>query len=116
MIRASHRQPGYVAAIVNRLSATALTVFLPLHFLALGTALGGAGPLDRFLALTAHPLVKLAEFGLVVALALHLACGLRVLAIELLAARERTAAAVAACFAVGLAGGLLFLLASGTAA
>jgi len=41
MMRASQQQPGYVAALLHRLSGLALAVFLPLHFLALATALRG---------------------------------------------------------------------------
>lgn len=69
----------------HRLSGLALAAFLPLHFLMLGRALGGAEALDASLRIAELPLVKLAEVGLVIALALHLAFGLRVLAIELLA-------------------------------
>jgi fumarate reductase subunit D len=110
MIRASHKQPGFLAALLHRLSGIALAIFLPLHFFALATVLQGAGALDNFLTLTKHPLVKLAEFGLVIALAVHMALGLRVLAIEFLAVRERTAATVSLCLAVALAVGLAFLL------
>jgi fumarate reductase subunit D len=110
MMRASHRQPGFVAALLHRLSGLALAVFLPLHFLALGTALNGATAFESFFAATDTPLVKVAEFGLVVALATHLALGLRVLAIEFLDLRERTAVAVSLCLAAGLAVGLAFLL------
>ncbi len=73
---------SYWAFVVHRVSGLALAAFLPLHFWALGQALGGAGPLDRFLALTDAPLVKLSEWALVVLLAFHLAAGLRLLAIE----------------------------------
>ena len=111
MIRASHRQPGFWAALLLRLSGVALAVFLPMHFLALGTALRGAGALDAFLAATNNPLVKTAELGLVTALALHLGLGLRILAIELLPAwREPTAAVVSVALALALAVGLVFLL------
>ena len=37
MMRASHKQPGFVAALLHRLSGIALAIFLPLHFLALAT-------------------------------------------------------------------------------
>jgi fumarate reductase subunit D len=110
MMRASHRQPGYLAALLHRLSGLALAIFLPLHFLALATVLRGADALDRFLAVTRHPLVKTAEFALVIALAMHMALGLRVLAIEALGLREKTAVAVSACLTAALAVGLLFLL------
>jgi fumarate reductase subunit D len=110
MMRASHRQPGFVAALIHRLAGLALAIFLPLHFLALGTALRGAGALDSFLTAIDTPLAKSAEFGLVVALAVHMALGLRVLAIELLDVRERTAVTVSMCGAAAIAVGLIFLL------
>lgn len=114
-VRRSHRRPGFAAALVHRVSGVALALFLPLHFLALGTAVRGAGSLDSFLALTENPVIKMLEWGLVVALSVHLACGLRVLAIEFLPIREKTAAVVAACFAAALACGLLFFLSAGGA-
>ena len=110
MIRASHKQPGFLAALLHRLSGLALALFLPLHFLTLGLALNGAAPLDSFLALTRQPPVKLAEWALVVALATHMALGLRVLAIEFLPWRDRTAATVSTCVGAGLLVGLLLLL------
>jgi succinate dehydrogenase subunit D len=110
MIRASHRQPGFIAALLHRLSGLALAIFLPIHFLTLGTALNGAGALDAFFTATNTPVVKAAELGLIVALALHLALGLRVLAIEFLSVRERTAAAVSLCVGSALGVGILFLL------
>jgi succinate dehydrogenase subunit D len=107
MMRASHTQPGFVAALLHRLSGLALAVFLPIHFLALATALRGADALDTFLTATNHSVVKVAEGVIVAALALHMALGLRVLAVEFLPWRERTQLAVslclAACFAVALA-------------
>lgn len=110
MMRASHKQPGFAAAMVHRLAGLALAIFLPLHFLALGTALNGADALDSFFTAIDTPLVKFAEFGLVIALAVHMALGLRVLAIELIDLRERTAAAVSICFSAAIAIGLAFLL------
>ena len=113
MTRASHKQPGFVAAVLHRLSGIALAIFLPLHFLALGTALNGAGALDSFLALTRQPLIQFLEFGIVVALAVHLTLGLRVLAIEFFDFREKTAAALSTCAAAVLGVGLIFLLGLG---
>ena len=112
-MRAPHRQGGFVAALIHRLSGIALAIFLPMHFVALATALGGASALDRFLAVTATPLVKFAETGLVVALAAHLALGLRVLAIEFLGLRSRSAVLLPACGAAVVAVGLVFLLNAG---
>ena len=110
MMPASRRQPGFAAALLHRLSGIALAIFLPLHFVALATALRGADALEGFLALTRNPVMKLAEWGLVTALALHLWLGLRLLAIELFAWRERSAAIVPGAIAAALALGLLFLL------
>lgn len=67
-------------ALVHRISGLALAAFLPVHFWALGKGL----ELDAFLRWTEQPLVKAAEWGLVVLLAAHLGGGLRVLAIEFL--------------------------------
>lgn len=108
-MRASHKQRGFVAAMLHRLSGIALAVFLPLHFFALATALRGADALDSFLALTRNPLVEAAEVGLIAALALHMTLGLRVLAIEFLDLREKTAALVSVCAAAACAAGLVFV-------
>jgi fumarate reductase subunit D len=113
MISASHRQKGFAAALIHRLSGLALATFLPVHFLALATALEGAGALDAFLTATNHPFVKATELALVVALATHMTLGLRVLAIEFFDFRERSLAPLTACAAVALGAGLLFLLNAG---
>ena len=110
MMRASHRQPGFVAALLHRLSGVALAIFLPLHFLALATALDGAAALDSFLAVTRMPWVKASECALVAALATHMTLGLRILVIEFLDIRERTAAVLSGCAAAVVAVGLAFLL------
>jgi len=110
MIRASHKQPGFVAALLHRLSGLALAIFLPLHFLALATALNGAAALDSFLEITHAPLVKASEFLLVAALATHMVLGLRILAIEFFDIRERTAAVLSGCAVAVVAVGLMFLL------
>jgi fumarate reductase subunit D len=91
-------ESSYWVAMVHRVSGIALAVFLPLHFWALSNAL----QLDAFLAWTQQPLVKLAEWGIVVALAAHLAGGLRVLALEFLPWRDwqKTLAAGAAAITV----------------
>lgn len=110
MMRASHKQKGFIAAMLHRLSGIALAIFLPLHFLALATALNGANALDTFLALTRQPLVAFLEWGIVVALAVHMALGLRVLAVEFFDFREKTLAALSACAVAIFAVGLLFIL------
>jgi fumarate reductase subunit D len=113
MMRASHKQPGFAAALAHRFSGIALAIFLPLHFLALATALNGANALDAFLKITHQPLVMGLEGGIVVALAVHMTLGLRVLAIEFLDFREKTAAVLSACMAVVLAVGVMFFLNTG---
>jgi fumarate reductase subunit D len=108
MMRASHQQPGFLAALLHRLAGIALAIFLPVHFWALSAALNGADFLDKFLKVTNTPLIKFAEGGIVVALTLHMALGLRVLAIEFLPMHERTRVAISICLAVGFAVGLAF--------
>lgn len=110
MIRASHKQPGFLAALVHRLAGLALAIFLPIHFIALGTALNGANAFESFFQATNTPLIKVSEGAIVVALALHMALGLRVLAIEFVPVRERTRIAVSICLAAAFGVGLLFLL------
>jgi fumarate reductase subunit D len=110
MMRASHKQRGFLAAMIHRLSGIALAIFLPVHFLALATALNGANALDAFLTVTRQPIVVFAEIGIVVALAVHMSLGLRVLAIELFDFREKTLAALSVCFAAVVAVGLIYIL------
>jgi fumarate reductase subunit D len=110
MIRNPHLKPGFLAAMLHRLSGIALAIFLPLHFVALGTALNGADSFQSFLGITHSGFVRAAEWGLVTALGMHMAFGLRVLAIEFLAVRERGAIAVSVCVACSVTVGLLFLL------
>jgi fumarate reductase subunit D len=112
-MRASHAQRGFIAAMLHRLSGIALAIFLPLHFLALATALKGANALDAFLELTRQPLVKFSEWGIVVALAIHMALGVRVLAVEFFDFREKTLTALSACAAAIFAVGLVFILNAG---
>ena len=109
-MRASHQQRGFVAAMLHRLSGIALAIFLPLHFLALATALDGAKALDAFLTVTRQPVVAFAGAGIVIALAIHLTLGLRVLAIEFFDFREKTLAALSVCVAAVFAVGLIFIL------
>jgi fumarate reductase subunit D len=110
MIRGPHLKPGFLAATLHRLSGIALAIFLPMHFVALGMALGGADSLQSFLGVTHNLFVRVAEWGLVTALGMHMALGIRVLAIEWLAMQARGAIVVSWCVAGSLAVGLLFLL------
>ena len=107
MIRSHRNHPLWFAFALHRASGLLLALFLPVHFLVLGLAIDGAEDLDGFLILTDDRLVKLAEFGLVFLLAVHMFGGLRVLALEFLAwnPRQKT------CAAASLAGG--FFIACG---
>ena len=108
---ARRNHAGWWAFLVHRISGVALALFLPAHFLVLGTALNGEAALDGFLKWSEQPLVVAAEWVLITLLGAHLAGGLRVLVLELLPWRgwQKTLAALAAAFA--LAAGLVFALA-----
>jgi len=101
------KESSYWVAIVHRVSGIALALFLPLHFWALGNAL----QLDAFLAWTERPLVKLAEWGIVVALAAHLGGGLRILALEFHPYRDWQKSLAAAAAALTIVVGLAFAMA-----
>ena len=94
-------------ALLHRVSGIALALFLPAHFWVLGQGLA----MDGFLKWTEQPLVKAAEWGLVVLLAAHLGGGLRVLALEFLPWREWQKALAAGAAALALAVGLALALA-----
>ena len=106
---ASRRCAGYRAFLAHRVSGLVLAVFLPLHFLTLGLALQGAEALDRFLAFADLPLVKAAEWGLVVLLAVHLALGARLLVLELGPWRGMRTAWFAWAAAIAAVAGLAFV-------
>lgn len=110
-MRPARNHPAWWAFLVHRLSGLALAVFLPAHFLVLGSAIRGEAALDELVRWSEQPLVKAGEWALVVLLAAHLAGGLRLLALEFLPWRpwQKTLAAVAAAFS--LAAGLAFALA-----
>ena len=107
--RASRAHPGFIAALVHRLSGLALAIFLPLHFFSLGLAFE-AETFGEFVAWTNQPLVKLSEAVLVAALAVHFAGGLRLLAVEFFGLARAQALLISAAFAFGVGMGLLFLL------
>jgi fumarate reductase subunit D len=106
----ARNHPAWWAFAVHRVSGVLLALFLPLHFWALGQALGGEARLDAFLRWTEQPLVKFAESGLVLLLAAHLAGGLRLLALEFLAWRDWQKSLLAVAAGIALAAGLAFLL------
>ena len=107
----AHRKSGlWIAAMVHRFSGLALACFLPLHFLALGLAIDGEAQLDRFLAWTTNPLVKLAETILVFLLTVHMLGGLRVLVLENLAWREGHKQLATAAIAAAALAAIAFLV------
>lgn len=104
----AHRgHPAFWAFVVHRVSGIALALFLPAHFYVLGLALEQS-QFTETIAWTAQPMVKIAEWLLVTALALHLTGGLRLLFVELVAwsDAQRNWIALAAGTSVGV--GLLF--------
>jgi fumarate reductase subunit D len=106
----ARNHPAYWAFIAHRASGVLLSLFLPLHFWALGQALQGAARLDAFLRWAEQPLVKAGETILVLLLAAHFAGGLRLLALEFLAWRDWQKSLLAAAAGATLAAGLVFAL------
>jgi len=76
-------------------------LFLPVHFYMLSLAVSAPVRLDGFLRFTDLTIVKLAEFGLVFLLAVHLFGGLRLMALEFLpwSPHQKTMAASAVALA-----------------
>lgn len=102
--------PLWLAYILHRLSGLALALFLPLHFWILAMAMTDPAKLDGFLNMTYAVVIKLAEFGLVFLLAVHLFGGLRLMAMEWLpwSPPQKTLAAASLAASLLLAG-LFFL-------
>lgn len=108
---AGHRNhTSYWAFVLHRVSGLALAVFLPFHFSLLLQATEYAVEFDGFLKWSEQPMVKLAEAGLIVLLALHLTGGVRLLALEFLPWRDWQKTLVAVSGGLSLAAGLLFLV------
>jgi fumarate reductase subunit D len=106
----ARNHPAYWAFLVHRLSGVLLSLFIPLHFWALGQALHGEARLESFLRWSDQPLVKFAEMVLVLLLAAHLTGGLRLLALEFLAWRDWHKSLLALAAGIALGVGLAFLL------
>jgi fumarate reductase subunit D len=107
--RASRAHPGFVAALIHRLSGLALALFLPLHFLVLGLALDEA-VFAGVINWSNQPLVKISEALLVSALAIHFAGGLRLLAVEFFGLTRAQALWITSALAFGAGVGVLFLM------
>ena len=107
---AARAHPLWLAYILHRLSGLGLALFLPLHFSVLAMAMTDPARLDGFLSMTEAGVVKLAEFGLVFLLAVHMFGGLRLMAMEWLpwSAPQKTLAAGAAAVSFMIAA-LFFL-------
>ncbi len=106
----SRNHAAYWAFLVHRISGAALTLFLPLHFWALGNALDGEAKLQSFLKWSEQPLVKFAETILVLLLAAHMAGGVRLLMLEFMDWRDWHKTLLATAAGVSIAVGLLFVL------
>lgn len=106
----SRAHPLWLAYILHRLSGLGLALFLPLHFWVLALAMTDPARLDGVLHMTETGVVKLAEFGLVFFLAVHMFGGLRLMALEWLpwSAPQKTFAAGAAALSFLIAA-LFFL-------
>ena len=111
-VRATYARshPLWWAYILHRLSGLGLALFLPLHFWVLSLAVSDPGRLDGFLALTEAGLVKIAEFGLVFLLAVHMFGGLRLMALEWLPWRPAQKTLAALATAVSFLIATLFLM------
>lgn len=110
MIRPARSHPLWLAYILHRVSGILLALFLPFHFWVLSLAITNPESLDNLLQLTDSLLVKIAEFGLVFLLAVHMFGGLRLMAMEWLpwSAPQKTLAAMSAAVSFLIAG-LFFL-------
>jgi fumarate reductase subunit D len=106
----ARNHPAYWAFLVHRGSGVLLSLFLPVHFWALGNALHGEAQLETFLRWSDQPAVKLAEVLLVVLLAAHMAGGLRLLALEFLPWRDWQKSLLAVAAGLTVVAGLAFLL------
>ena len=109
MIKPHRGQPLWIAFLLHRISGLALAIFLPFHFYLLGLALEKSETMDGLLRWSDSPVVKIAEFGLVFLLAVHMFGGLRLLALEFLpwSNRQKTLAATAVTVSFLLAVGFL---------
>jgi fumarate reductase subunit D len=110
MMRPHRSHPLWIAYALHRISGIGLAIFLPVHFYILSCALTRPEVLDGFLRLTDHPLVKVAEFGLVFGLAVHMFGGLRLMALEFLPWTNRQKTLAAAALAISFLISCTFLL------
>jgi len=107
--RKLRNHPYYWTFVLHRVSGVLLVLFLPIHFYVLSLAIDTAS-LDQFLHWSNQPGVKLLETLLVIALALHLMGGLRLLALEFLPWSDEQKLRVTIAMVAAVIIGLLFLL------
>lgn len=112
MMQPHRNHPLWLAFIVHRLSGIGLALFLPAHFWLLGLALRQDQAMNTALAWANNPIVKMAEFGLIFLLAVHMFGGLRLLALEFLPWKpfQKTLASLAV--AVSFIVACIFIIAS----
>ena len=110
MIKPHRSHPLWFAFLLHRLSGLLLAVFLPVHFSLLAFAVTQPERLDQFLKFADLTIVKVAEFGLVFLLAVHVFGGLRLMALEWLpwSAHQKTLAAGSVAVALFIA--IIFFL------
>ncbi|MEE4187746.1 MAG: succinate dehydrogenase, cytochrome b556 subunit [Roseobacter sp.] len=106
----SRAHPLWLAYILHRVSGLLLALFLPVHFWVLALALTDPARLDSFLSMTQAGAVKLAEFGLVFLLAVHMFGGMRLMAMEWLPWTPPQKTLAACATAVSFAIACLFFL------
>ncbi|UWR24309.1 succinate dehydrogenase, cytochrome b556 subunit [Sulfitobacter sp. S190] len=106
----SRAHPLWLAYILHRVSGLLLALFLPLHFWVLALAMTDPARLDGFLAMTEAGVVKVAEFGLVFLLAIHMFGGVRLMALEWLPWSPSQKTLAAAALAISFLIAVLFFL------
>ena len=110
-LTARHRaHPLWYAFLLHRVSGLLLALFLPVHFMVLAQSMTDPQGFSDAIEWTQRPLVKVAEFGLVFLLSVHLFGGLRLLVLELTAWQPWQKGWVAAAAAGAFAVACLFLL------
>ena len=100
---------GYIAFAVHRVSGLCLALFLPVHLYVISLLLDDPQRFDQFLNWTSTPLVKLSETLLIALAAVHLAGGIRILAIEWFAVPYTQAKLIGAVVVFAMAVSLVFL-------
>lgn len=77
LARGQRMGPGAYMFVAHRFTAIVLTFYLYLHLFVLGSVLSGPDGFNRAMQMTANPLVRLAELGLVWVVLFHALNGLR---------------------------------------